>query len=190
MSTVAHPFGGQIVSKHPKFHSQVIGKGFGNRNAEGIFLCSDDKTPAVDIFDMMPGKIMIVSDFISYRSIPFRSQHCLIYPYYTAVEITKMHTQDLLQMTLLFLLNNKLRLLHVHRPVPWRLSLRNNRWQVSNDVLTSLPDPSIYTLIPQSIRIDEIANDLSAALPIPPLVIPPTRVHMNTPVLSKYSFAL
>ena len=63
----------------------------------------------------------------------------------------------------------------------WRLSLRNNRWQVSNDVLTSLPDPSIYTLIPQSIRIDEIANDLPAALPIPPLVIPPTRVPMNTP---------
>ena len=66
MSTVAHPFGSRIIARLPKLHSQVIGKSFGHRYAEGIYPCSDDKTPAVHIYDMMSRKIMIVSDFIVY----------------------------------------------------------------------------------------------------------------------------
>ena len=76
MSTVAHPFGCRTVTKLPKLHSQVIGKSFGNRYAEGIFLCSDDKTPAIHMFDMISRKIMIVSDFKTYHDqFPFHRQH-------------------------------------------------------------------------------------------------------------------
>ena len=39
MSAVVHPFGCRIVAKLPKLHSQVLGKSFGNRYAEGTF-CS------------------------------------------------------------------------------------------------------------------------------------------------------
>ncbi len=95
MSTVAHPFGCRTVAKLPKLHSQVIGKSFGNRYAEGIFLCSDDKTSAIHMFDMISRKNMIVSDFKTYHDqFPFRIQHCLRHPSYTAAEIAKMHTQD------------------------------------------------------------------------------------------------
>ena len=96
MSTVAHPFGSRIIARLPKLHSQLIGKSFANRYAEGIHLYSDDKTPAVHMYDMMSRKIMIVSDFIVYPDqFPFHSQHCLIHPSYTATEIAKMHTQDI-----------------------------------------------------------------------------------------------
>jgi hypothetical protein len=96
MSTVAHPFGSRIIARLPKLHSQVIGKSFGHRYAEGIYLGSDDKTPAVHMYDMMSRKIMIVSDFIVYPDqFPFLSLHCLVHPSYTAAEIAKMHTQDI-----------------------------------------------------------------------------------------------
>jgi hypothetical protein len=96
MSTVDHPFGSRIIAKLPKLHSQVIGKSFGHRYAEGIYLCSDDKTPAVHMYDMMSRKIMIVSDFIVYPDqFPFHSLNCLVHPSYTAAEIAKMHTQDI-----------------------------------------------------------------------------------------------
>ena len=38
---------------------------------------------------------MVVSDFKTYHDqFPFRNQHCLLYPSYTATEIANMHTQD------------------------------------------------------------------------------------------------
>jgi hypothetical protein len=96
MSTVAHPFDSRIIARLPKLHSQVIGKSFGHRYAEGIYLGSDDKTPAVHMYDMMSRKIMIVSDFIVYPDqFPFHSLHCLVHPSYTTSEIAKMHTQDI-----------------------------------------------------------------------------------------------
>jgi hypothetical protein len=60
MSTVAHPFGSRIIARLPKLHSQVIGKSFGNRYSEGIYICSDAKMPSVHMYDMMSRKIMIV----------------------------------------------------------------------------------------------------------------------------------
>jgi hypothetical protein len=96
MSAVPHPFGSRIIARLPNLHSQVIADSFGHSNAEGNYLCSDDKTTTVHLYDMMSRKIMIVSDFIVYPDqFPFHSLNCLVHPSYTDAEITKMNTQDI-----------------------------------------------------------------------------------------------
>ena len=179
MSTVAHPFGSRIIARLPKLHSQVIGKSFGNRYAEGIYLCSDAKTPAVHMYDMMSRKIMIVSDFIVYPDqFPFRSQLCLIHPSYTAAEIAKMHTQDIAddavvsaeQQTQAFM-RSQTRALEAAQISPSQ--------QFSPAGTT--PDPTIYTPLLPSPVFDETDSVLPASPPIPPPDIPVKRILANTP---------
>ena len=183
MSTVAHPFGCRIVAKLPKLHSQVIGKSFGNRYAEGIFLCSDDKTPAIHMFDMISRKIMLVSDFKTYHDqFPFRSQHCLLYPSYTAAEIAKMHTQDVAddaavsaeQQTQAFT-RSQTRALEATQAATEDL--------VSTAVIAFpvLSDPTAFTPLPAPIMPDEIVGTLPAALIMRPQDIPSKPARMNTP---------
>ena len=180
MSTVAHPFGSRIIARLPKLHSQVIGKSFGNRYAEGIYLCSDAKTPAVHMYDMMSRKIMIVSDFIVYPDqFPFRSQTCLIHPSYTAAEIAKMHTQDIAddaavsaaQQTQAFT-RSQTRALEAAQMSPSQ--------QFSPAAIIT-PDPTIYTPILPSSTALEIASALPASLPILTPEIPVKRILANTP---------
>ncbi len=179
MSTVAHPFGSRIIARLPKLHSQVIGKSFGHRYAEGIYLCSDDKTPAVHMYDMMSRKVMIVSDFIVYPDqFPFRSLHCLVHPSYTAAEITKMHTQDIAddaavsaeQQTQAFT-RSQTRALEAAQMSPSQ--------QLSPVI--SNPDLSVYTPILASNIFNEVTSVLPASLPISPLVLPAKRILANTP---------
>ncbi len=151
MSTVAHPFGSRIIARLPKLHSHVIGKSFGHRYAEGIYLCSDDKTPAVHMYDMMSRKIMIVSDFIVYPDqFPFHSLNCLVHPSYTAAEIAKIHTQDIADDA-----------------------------AVSADQQT--PDPTIFTRPIQQTSLDEVVSVLPVSLTIAPQEIPVKRIPTNTP---------
>ena len=50
-SLVAIPFCCCVVAKLPKSHRQVSGENFGNRFSEGVYLHSDDKIPAVHMFE-------------------------------------------------------------------------------------------------------------------------------------------
>jgi hypothetical protein len=179
MSAVPHPFGSRIIARLPKLHSQVIGKSFGHRYAEGIYLCSDDKTPAVHMYDMMSRKIMIVSDFIVYPDqFPFRSLTCLVHPSYTAAEIAKMHTQDIAddavvsaeQQTQAFT-RSQTRALEAAQISPSQ--------QFSPAGTT--PDPTIYTPLLPSPVFDETDSVLPASPPIPPPDIPVKRILANTP---------
>ena len=182
MSTVAHPFGCRIVAKLPKLYSQVIGKSFGNRYVEGIFIYSDDKTSSMHMFDMISRKIMVVSDFKTYHDqFPFHSQHCLLYPSYTAAEIAKMHTQDVAddaavsaeQQTHAFT-RSQTRALEATQDATQDL--------VSTAAIAYpvLSDPTAFTPLPAAIIHDELVG----TLPAPPtmrLQDPPSKsARMNT----------
>jgi hypothetical protein len=178
MSTVAHPLGSRIIARLPKLHIQVIGKSFGHLYAEGIYLCSDDKTPAVHMYDMMSRKIMILSDFIVYPyQFSFHSLHCLVYPSYTAAEIAKMHMQDIAddaavsaeQQTQAFTRSQTRALEAAQLAAPQ---------QFSPAVLA--PDPTIYTRSIPSPTLDEVVSFLPAPLTLAPQEIHVKRIPVNT----------
>jgi hypothetical protein len=159
--------------------AQVIGKSFGHLYDEGIYLCSDDKTPAVHMYDMMSRKIMIVSDFIVYPDqFPFHSLNCLVHPSYTAAEIAKMHTQDIAddaavsadQQTQAFT-RSQTRALEAAQLVEPQ--------QFSPALLA--PDPTIFTRPIQQTSLDEVVSILPVSLTIAPEEIPVKRIPTNTP---------